>query len=182
MNKKVYIKLIKNYRKLSYDEETKKEKSPKNKNKKVMYKSFDLNDDLELIESEDNDDLNYNITEENENESRSSIYKNLRAKNINEENNKSSSSGTKSSNYVNQFKRMSRFKTSDTIDSNSSNSNLENNNENYSFELNIISDEMKNENVYKTIKLKKINSKEIYRNVRNKFFELKDKILISRNE
>ncbi len=41
---------------------------------------------------------------------------------------------------------------------------------------------MKNENVYKTIKLKKINSKEIYRNVRNKFFELKDKILISRNE
>ena len=173
---------IKNYRKLSYDEETKKEKSPKNKNKKVMYKSFDLNDDLELIESEDNDDLNYNITEENENESRSSIYKNLRAKNINEENNKSSSSGTKSSNYVNQFKRMSRFKTSDTIDSNSSNSNLENNNENYSFELNIISDEMKNENVYKTIKLKKINSKEIYRNVRNKFFELKDKILISRNE
>ncbi len=173
---------IKNYRKLSYDEETKKEKTPKNKNKKVMNKSFDLNDDLELIESEDNDDLNYNITEENENESRSSIYKNLRAKNINEENNKSSSSGTKSSNYVNQFKRMSRFKTSDTIDSNSSNSNLENNNENYSFELNIISDEMKNENVYKTIKLKKINSKEIYRNVRNKFFELKDKILISRNE
>ena len=143
---------IKNYRKLSYDEETKKEKSPKNKNKKVMYKSFDLNDDLELIESEDNDDLNYNITEENENESRSSIYKNLRAKNINEENNKSSSSGTKSSNYVNQFKRMSRFKTSDTIDSNSSNSNLENNNENYSFELNIISDEMKNENVSEVLK------------------------------
>ena len=173
---------IKNYRKLSYDEETKKEKTPKNKNKKVMYKSFDLNDDLELIESEDNDDLNYDITEENENESRSSIYKNLRAKNINEENNKSSSSGTKSSNYVNQFKRMSRFKTSDTIDSNSSNSNLENNNENYSFELNIVSDEMKNENVYKKIKLKKNNSKEIYRNVRNKFFELKDKIEISRNE
>ena len=173
---------IKNHRKLSYDEETKKENNKKNKNKKVMYKSFDLNDDLELIESEDNDDLNYNITEENENESRSSIYKNLRAKNINEENNKSSSSGTKSSNYVNQCKRMSRFITSDSIELNSSNSNIENNNVNNSFELNIVSDEIKNENVSDKIKVKNKNSKEIYKNVRNKFFELKDKIMISRNE
>ena len=173
---------IKNYRKLSYDEETKKENNSKNKNKKMMYNSFDLNDDLELIKSEDNDDLNDNITEENENESRSSIYKNLRAKNINEDNNKSSSSGTKSSNCVNQFKRMSRFKTSDTIDLNSSNSNIENNNVNNSFELNIISDEIKNENCYKKINSKEKNSKEIYRNVRNKFFELKDKIVISKNE
>jgi hypothetical protein len=77
---------------------------------------------------------------------------------------------------------MSRFKTSDTIDLNSSNSNIENNNVNNSFELNIISDEIKNENCYKKINSKEKNSKEIYRNVRNKFFELKDKIVISKNE
>jgi len=77
---------------------------------------------------------------------------------------------------------MSRFKTSDTIDLNSSNSNIENNNVNNSFELNIISDEIKNENYYKKINSKEKNSKEIYRNVRNKFFELKDKIVISKNE
>ena len=168
----------KNIRKLSYDEEIKKDYNIKNKeNKKKMYLSFDLDNDLELIESEDNVILNLNITEENE--TLSSIYKNLRAKNINEEN----SSGTKSSKENIQNKRVSRYRTADTIDSNSSLYNFVNENDvNNTFDLNINSEKNNNENLIVNKKniINEKGSIEIYNNVRKKFFELKEKIFITK--
>ena len=170
----------KNIRKLSYDEEIKKDYNIKNKeNKKKMYLSFDLDNDLELIESEDNVNLNLNITEENE--TLSSIYKNLRAKNINEDNN----SDTKSSKENIQNKRVSRYRTADTIDSNSSIYNLETENDvNNNFDLNIISENNNNENLIINKKniINEKGSIEIYKNVRKKYFELKENIMISQNE
>ena len=170
----------KNIRKLSYDEEIKKDYNIKNKeNKKKMYLSFDLDNDLELIESEDNVNLNLNITEENE--TFSSIYKNLRAKNINEDNN----SDTKSSKENIQNKIVSRYRTADTIDSNSSIYNLETENDvNNNFDLNIISENNNNENLIINKKniINEKGSIEIYKNVRKKYFELKENIMISQNE
>ena len=170
----------KNIRKLSYDEEIKKDYNIKNKeNKKKMYLSFDLDNDLELIESEDNVNLNLNITEENE--TLSSIYKNLKAKNINEDNN----SDTKSSKENIQNKRVSRYRTADTIDSNSSIYNLETENDvNNNFDLNIISENNNNENLIINKKniINEKGSIEIYKNVRKKYFELKENIMISQNE
>ena len=143
-----------------------------------MYLSFDLDNDLELIESEDNVNLNLNITEENE--TLSSIYKNLRAKNINEEN----SSETKSSENNIKNKRVSRYKTADTNDSNSSFYNLENEKDLNNIDFNIISGKNNNENLIVNKKniINEKGSIEIYNNVRKKFFELKEKIVISKNE
>jgi hypothetical protein len=144
-----------------------------------MNLSFDLDNDLELIESEDNVILNLNITEENE--TLSSIYKNLRAKNINEDNN----SDTKSSKENIQNKRVSRYRTADTIDSNSSIYNLETENDvNNNFDLNIISENNNNENLIINKKniINEKGSIEIYKNVRKKYFELKENIMISQNE
>ena len=170
----------KNLRKLSFDEEIKKDYNIKNKEKKKnMNLSFDLDNDLELIESEDNVNLNLNITEENE--TLSSIYKNLRAKNINEDN----SSDTKSSKENIQNKRVSRYRTADTIDSNSSIYNLETENDvNNNFDLNIISENNNNENLIINKKniINEKGSIEIYKNVRKKYFELKENIMISQNE
>jgi hypothetical protein len=163
----------KNLRKLSFDEQLKKKKT---EYKNTKNNSFDLNNDLELIEFEDNDNLNNN----NFNKSLSLIYKNLRAKNINEENNNLSSE-TKSSKDNIQSKRISRFKTCDTIDLNSSNSNIENINNN-SFEFNFTSDKIKNDNVNKKNDIKRKNNQNVYKNVINKYFELKEKIVISKNE
>ena len=168
----------KNIRKLSYDEEIKKDYNIKNKeNKKKMYLSFDLDNDLELIESEDNVILNLNITEENE--TLSSIYKNLRAKNINEEN----SSGTKSSKENIQNKRVSHYRTADTIDSNSSLYNFVNENDvNNTFDLNINSEKNNNENLIVNKKniINEQGNIKIYKNVRLKYFELKEKIFITK--
>ena len=170
----------KNLRKLSFDEEIKTDYNIKNKEqKKNMNLSFDLDNDLELIESEDNVNLNLNITEENE--TLSSIYKNLRAKNINEDNN----SDTKSSKENIQNKRVSRYRTADTIDSNSSIYNLETENDvNNNFDLNIISENNNNENLIINKKniINEKGSIEIYKNVRKKYFELKENIMISQNE
>ena len=168
-----------NIRKLSYDEEIKKDYNIKNKEKKkLMYLSFDLDNDLELIELEDNVNLNLNITEENE--TLSSIYKNLKAKNINEEN----SSETKSSENNIKNKRVSRYKTADTNDSNSSFYNLENEKDLNNIDFNIISGKNNNENLIVNKKniINEKGSIEIYNNVRKKFFELKEKIVISKNE
>lgn len=169
-----------NLRKLSFDEEIKTDYNIKNKEqKKNMNLSFDLDNDLELIESEDNVNLNLNITEENE--TLSSIYKNLRAKNINEDNN----SDTKSSKENIQNKRVSRYRTADTIDSNSSIYNLETENDvNNNFDLNIISENNNNENLIINKKniINEKGSIEIYKNVRKKYFELKENIMISQNE
>ena len=168
----------KNIRKLSYDEEIKKDYNIKNKeNKKKMYLSFDLDNDLELIKSEDNVILNLNITEENE--TLSSIYKNLRAKNINEEN----SSGTKSSKENIQNKRVSHYRTADTIDSNSSLYNFVNENDvNNTFDLNINSEKNNNENLIVNKKniINEQGNIKIYKNVRLKYFELKEKIFITK--
>ena len=142
-----------------------------------MYLSFDLDNDLELIESEDNVILNLNITEENE--TLSSIYKNLRAKNINEEN----SSGTKSSKENIQNKRVSHYRTADTIDSNSSLYNFVNENDvNNTFDLNINSEKNNNENLIVNKKniINEQGNIKIYKNVRLKYFELKEKIFITK--
>ena len=142
-----------------------------------MYLSFDLDNDLELIESEDNVILNLNITEENE--TLSSIYKNLRAKNINEEN----SSGTKSSKENIQNKRVSHYRTADTIDSNSSLYNFVNENDvNNTFDLNINSEKNNNENLIVNKKniINEQGNIKIYKNVRLKYFELKEKIFIKK--
>ena len=144
-----------NLRKLSYDEESKNEKNEDiNKNRKVLFKSYD---ELELIESEN--EFEYDNTR-NENFSN---YENLNS-NINEENDKCFKEE--------QFKRMSRYKTSDTIDLQSSNSNFEQETYDNPFEL-YINQENKKE---------KCTKNNVYINVRNKFFELKEKIIISKNE